>query len=101
MADYSNLLLELWKHTRGDLDAAQERFRKTITLFLAGSFGLSAFLLSERTSCVHDAFWAAIADLMFIAIFLAMMVRYLKDITLARGTVEWYEDRLKAALDPG
>jgi hypothetical protein len=102
MPDTQGLLLEIWKQSRADLEAAQERFRKSIQFLLGASFAITAFLLSEKSPLRGSAMlFSAAADLLLLLAFSVMFVLAIGEIRLARATVEWYQGCLKGALGSG
>jgi hypothetical protein len=99
MPDRQNMLLEIWKQSRSDLQGAQDRFRNGIHVFLVASFAISAFLLSEKSPMRHNGSQlAAAADLLLLIVFSFLIALAIGEIKLGRVTVEWYEDRLKEAV---
>jgi hypothetical protein len=100
MRDKVDMLLDIWKQSRSDLQGAQDRFRNAIHVFLVASFGISAFLLSEKSAFKNSGSQlAAAADVLLLLVFSILIAVALGEIRLGRITVEWYEDRLKQAID--
>ena len=100
MSNHQDLLIELWKQSCANVHAAQDRLRNTLHVFLVASFGISAFLLSDRHLLTSLApYFAVTADVLLLVVFKFLIDLAAEEIKMGRATVESYEHHIKQALD--
>jgi len=100
MSNHETLLIELWKQSCANVHAAQDRLRNTLHVFLVASFGISAFLLTGRSSLTFLApYFAVTADVLLLVVFKFLIGLAADEIKMGRAAVESYEHHIKQALD--
>lgn len=84
-------LAEAWKQACSDLSAAQGRFRGLTHVFVATSFGVSAFLLADGDIGERAWMLAGTADTPLVVAFALLMRLSVRELDFGRATVEAYE----------